>query len=80
MREQRDAPEVVAVRPVTLLVQYLDGGVLQLLRHLSPVPHFYEDGTETLRDNGLIVAVDTHLKIMVYITGRIRRMLPPVSR
>ena len=58
MREQRDAPEVVAVRPVTLLVQYLDGGVLQLLRHLSPVPHFYEDGTETLPDNRLIVAVD----------------------
>ena len=48
---------VVAIRPATPLVQYLDGGVLPLLRRLSPVPHFYEDGTEMLPDNGLIVAV-----------------------
>ena len=38
-------------------LQHLDGGVLPLLRHLSPVPHFDEYGTESLQDTGLVVVV-----------------------
>ena len=57
MREHRDAPEVVAVRPVILLVQDFDGCVFPLLRHLPPVPHFGEDGTEALQNTGLVVVV-----------------------
>ena len=54
VRHEGDASVVAALRRILLLEQYLDGGVLPLLRYLSRPPHV-DDVVELLEEGSVPV-------------------------
>ena len=55
---QRDVPVVAALYPILLFVEYHDGGILPLLRHLAPPPNTNDDAKQAPAQGGITVEGD----------------------